>query len=60
MTKTCVIIGASHTGAQLAVSLREGGWDGKIIMIGDEPDLPYHRPPLSKDFMSGDKAIEDI
>ncbi len=60
MSKTCIIIGASHTGAQLAVSLRQSGWDDQIILIGDEADLPYHRPPLSKDFMSGDKAIDDI
>lgn len=56
----CIIIGASHAGAQLCVSLRQGGWEGDITVIGDEPDLPYHRPPLSKDFLSGDKAIDDI
>jgi len=58
--KNCIIIGASHAGAQLCVSLRQGGWEGGITVIGDEPDLPYHRPPLSKDFLSGDKAIEEI
>ena len=56
----CVIIGASHAGAQLCVSLRQGGWEGDITVIGDETDLPYHRPPLSKDFLSGDKEIDDI
>lgn len=60
MTQTCLIIGASHAAAQTGVSLRQGGWDGRIIIIGDEPDLPYHRPPLSKDFLSGDKSIDDI
>jgi len=58
--KHCIIIGASHAGAQLCVSLRQGGWEGKITVIGDEPDLPYHRPPLSKDFLSGDKKIDEI
>ncbi|WP_026941817.1 NAD(P)/FAD-dependent oxidoreductase [Hellea balneolensis] len=58
--KQCIIIGASHAGAQLCVSLRQGGWEGSITLIGDEPDLPYHRPPLSKDFLSGDKAIDEI
>lgn len=58
--KHCIIIGASHAGAQLCVSLRQGGWEGDITIIGDEADLPYHRPPLSKDFLAGDKAIEDI
>jgi len=56
----CIIIGASHAGAQLCVSLRQGGYEGKITVIGDEPDLPYHRPPLSKDFLSGDKEIDEI
>lgn len=58
--KQCIIIGASHAGAQLCVSLRQGGWEGGITVIGDEPDLPYHRPPLSKDFLSGNKEIDDI
>ena len=58
--KHCIIIGASHAGAQLCISLRQGGWEGKITVIGDEPDLPYHRPPLSKDFLSGDKKIDEI
>lgn len=56
----CIIIGASHAAAQLGVSLRQGGWDGGITIIGDEADLPYHRPPLSKDFLSGNKSIDEI
>ncbi|MDH1867412.1 FAD-dependent oxidoreductase [Pseudomonas chengduensis] len=44
----CVIVGASHAGAQLAISLRREGWRGAITLIGDEPGLPYQRPPLSK------------
>ena len=60
MSKSVVIIGASHAGAQTCVSLRQGGWDGKITVFGDEPELPYHRPPLSKEFLSGDKALGDI
>ena len=57
---SCVIVGASHAAAQLVVSLRQQGWEDEIILIGDEPHLPYHRPPLSKTFLSGDKALEDI
>lgn len=57
---TAVVIGASHAGAQLCVSLRQEGWLGEIILIGDEPYLPYHRPPLSKTFLSGDKSIDDL
>jgi len=60
MTDHCLIIGASHAAAQACVSLRQGGWAGDITVVGDEPNLPYHRPPLSKDFLSGEKDIEDI
>jgi len=60
MTKTCVVVGASHAAAQFVVSLRQGGWDGDIVLIGDETDLPYHRPPLSKDFLSGTKELDEI
>lgn len=57
---TAVIIGASHAGAQLCVSLRQEGWLGDIILISNEAYLPYHRPPLSKTFLSGDKSIDDL
>jgi 3-phenylpropionate/trans-cinnamate dioxygenase ferredoxin reductase subunit len=60
MTETCVIVGASHAAAQLCVSLRQGGWEGAITVIGDEEALPYHRPPLSKDFLAGEKNLIDI
>ncbi len=60
MSKSVIIVGASHAAAQTCVSLRQGGWDGKITVIGDEAVLPYHRPPLSKDFLSGRKEIDDI
>lgn len=56
----CVIIGASHAGTQLALSLRQGGWAGRIVLIGDEPVTPYQRPPLSKDVLSGAKSLEHI
>jgi 3-phenylpropionate/trans-cinnamate dioxygenase ferredoxin reductase subunit len=56
----CVVVGASHSGAQFVISLRQGGWSGRIILIGEEHDLPYHRPPLSKDFLSGDKSLDEI
>lgn len=60
MPKKCVIIGASHAAAQLAPSLRQEGWDGSIVVIGDEGTLPYHRPTLSKAFLSGEKSVEEI
>ena len=58
--KRCIIIGASHAAAQLVPSLRQEGWEGDILIIGDEPHLPYQRPPLSKTFLSGDKTLDDL
>lgn len=55
-----VIIGASHAGAQIAATLRQNGWQGGITLIGEEPVLPYHRPPLSKTYLAGQKHIDDI
>jgi 3-phenylpropionate/trans-cinnamate dioxygenase ferredoxin reductase subunit len=52
MTESIVIIGAGQAGAQLAMSLRQGGFADRILLIGDEPHLPYQRPPLSKKFLS--------
>ena len=57
---TCIIVGASHAAAQLALSLRQGKWQGKITIIGNDYFLPYHRPPLSKEYLSGAKSIDDI
>ncbi len=60
MSQTCIIIGASHAAAQLAPTLRQEGWEGRIIVIGDEAWIPYHRPPLSKTFLSGEKSMDEI
>lgn len=57
MKPTCIIIGASHAGIQLAVGLRQEGWQGRILLIGDEPCLPYHRPPLSKAYLKGQSEV---
>ena len=50
--KTVIIIGASHAAPDAISTLRRAGWDGKIILIGDEAHLPYQRPPLSKAYYS--------
>lgn len=55
-----LIVGAGHGGAQAAVALRQAGFDGSIGMIGDEKEPPYERPPLSKEYMAGDKEFERI
>src|SRR5947208_328168 len=53
-----VIVGAGHAGFQLAASLRQGGFDGAIVLLGDEPALPYQRPPLSKDYLDGKIGLD--
>ena len=58
-TPNAVIVGTGHGGVQVASSLREHGFDGRITMIGEEPDLPYHRPPLSKSYVVSDSAELD-
>ncbi|HVQ09415.1 MAG TPA: FAD-dependent oxidoreductase [Allosphingosinicella sp.] len=55
-----VIAGAGHGGAQAAIALRQQKFAGSIIIVGDEPDFPYERPPLSKDYLAGGKAFERI
>ena len=60
MSETFVIAGASHAASMLAPSLRQQGWQGRIIVIGAEASIPYHRPPLSKDYLAGAKSLEEI
>ncbi|HLN11307.1 MAG TPA: FAD-dependent oxidoreductase [Xanthobacteraceae bacterium] len=60
MSDAVVIIGAGQAGAQLAMSLRQGRFSGPIVLIGDEPHLPYQRPPLSKKFLSERKAPDTL
>ncbi|KTT71616.1 NAD(P)/FAD-dependent oxidoreductase [Sphingomonas endophytica] len=55
-----VIVGAGHAGAQAAAALRQEKFAGRIAVIGAEPELPYERPPLSKEYLSGEKAFERI
>ncbi len=55
-----LIVGAGHGGAQAAIALRQRGFAGSIGIIGEEAELPYERPPLSKEYLSGDKPFERI
>jgi 3-phenylpropionate/trans-cinnamate dioxygenase ferredoxin reductase component len=57
---TAIIVGGSHAAAQLAPSLRQEGWQGRILIISNEAYLPYHRPPLSKAYLSGEKDAESL
>lgn len=60
MTDSVLIIGAGQAGAQTATSLRQGGFEGKITIVGDEPALPYQRPPLSKAYLKGELTEERL
>jgi 3-phenylpropionate/trans-cinnamate dioxygenase ferredoxin reductase subunit len=60
MSGGVLIIGAGQAAAQLATSLRQGGFDGDIRVLGDEPFLPYQRPPLSKAFLKERPAPETL
>lgn len=60
MTKRTIIIGAGQAGAQGAQSMRQAGYDGDIIIIGDDPALPYQRPPLSKSYLKGELSAERL
>lgn len=55
-----VIVGAGHGGAQAAIALRQRKFAGTIALVGDELELPYERPPLSKDYLSGERDFERI
>jgi len=55
-----VIVGAGHAAGQAVVSLRQHGFTGRIVLIGDEPYLPYQRPPLSKKFLAGEMPAERL
>lgn len=58
MSDSCIIVGASHAGVSLALQLRKEGWTAPIKLIGEESELPYHRPPLSKEHLAGKKDLD--
>ncbi len=58
MSETVVIVGAGQAGLQTAISLRQGGFEGRIILVGAEEHLPYQRPPLSKQVLKGEFDAE--
>lgn len=55
-----VIVGAGHGGAQAAIALRQNGFEGRVLVIGREPEIPYERPPLSKEYLAREKTFERI
>ena len=60
MTSTIVIVGAGQAGAQAVDTLRREGFAGRLVLIGDEPELPYQRPPLSKKYLAGELAVDRL
>jgi 3-phenylpropionate/trans-cinnamate dioxygenase ferredoxin reductase component len=58
--RTLVVVGASLAGATAATSLREEGFDGRIVLVGEEHERPYERPPLSKSYLQGKSEKEKI
>ena len=54
------IVGTGQAGFQAAASLRQEGFAGRIVMIGDEPVRPYQRPPLSKSYLARDSSLDEL
>ncbi|WP_066627331.1 NAD(P)/FAD-dependent oxidoreductase [Labilibacter marinus] len=57
--KRCVVVGASQAGVTFAFALRSEGWEGEIILLDSDTNLPYYRPPLSKAVLTGAESIDD-
>ena len=55
-----LIVGAGLAGARCAEVLRAGGYDGRILVVGDEPHPPYERPALSKELLVGSRAAAEL
>ena len=58
--QTVVIIGAGQAGLQVVATLREGRYEGRLVLVGDEPHAPYQRPPLSKGYLLGETPLEQV
>ena len=56
----CVVVGASMAGLRAAEAVRKAGFGGELVVIGDEPHLPYNRPPLSKEALLGSHTAADL
>ena len=60
MISTILIIGGGQAGAQAVDSLRREGFKGRLVLVSEEPQLPYQRPPLSKTFLSRGLAADRL
>jgi len=59
-SKRAVIVGTGIAGVSAAAGMRAAGFEGEILLVGEEPELPYRRPPVSKEVVRGDKTADDI
>ena len=55
-----LIVGAGHGGAQCAIALRQNGFEGSVVVVGREPEYPYERPPLSKEYFAREKTFDRL
>ena len=58
--QTFVIVGAGLAGAKAAEALRTDGFTGRVVLLGEETERPYNRPPLSKDYLQGKSEKDKI
>jgi phthalate 3,4-dioxygenase ferredoxin reductase component len=58
--RTVVVVGSSIGGVRTAQALRSEGFDGRVVLVGEEPELPYDKPPLSKQFLTGQWGLERV
>ncbi len=59
-TQTVVVVGAGQAGGEVAIELRKLGFAGRVLIVGEEPQIPYRRPPLSKAFLAGSVTEESL
>src|SRR3954452_22486199 len=57
---TVLVVGAGQSGFQAVASLRDRGFAGRVVLVGDEPGVPYQRPPLSKAYLAGTAGLEQL
>ena len=60
MDRTIVVVGANLCGGTAVYTLRQEGFDGRIVLVGMEPELPYERPPLSKEYLRGEQSLDSL
>ncbi len=60
MTRRVVVVGSSVGGVRTAQALRQEGWSGEVVLVGAETELPYDKPPLSKEFLTGRAGRDDL